>query len=296
MDSVLTIGLSPAFERILVIPDFEVNTVNRSVRQYLYASGKGVNVTRALGRMGRDAVNITHLGKAGEKDFLALAENEGIKVRYVESNSFIRTCTTVIDENNETSTELVEEAWRVEDGISKSIYSLFLEEVEDHKAVTISGTKAPGYSPSLIPDIVKECSKRNKITVLDIKGEDLISSLKYNPTVIKPNLEEFALTFNLSGDDIESESEKIMKKIYSDYGTVTVISRGGDPLWYFDGNAFGEIEIPHVRVRNTIGCGDTLTAVMTHFILEGIPLSEALVEAVRAAGSKAGNTTFDFEL
>lgn len=296
MDSVLTIGLSPAFERILVIPDFEVNTVNRSVRQYLYASGKGVNVTRALGRMGRDAVNITHLGKAGEKDFLALAEKEGIRIRYVESNSFIRTCTTVIDENNETSTELVEESWRVEDGISKSIYSLFLEEVEHHKTVTISGTKAPGYSPSLIPDIVRECSRRNKITVLDIKGEDLVSSLKYSPTVIKPNLEEFALTFNLSGDDIKPETERIMKRIYSDYGTMSVLSRGGEPLWYFDGNAIGEIEIPRVKVRNTIGCGDTLTAVMTHFILEGLSLREALVEAVRAAGSKAGNTTFDFDL
>ena len=85
--SVLTIGLSPAFEKVLVFPSFRENEVNRSTFHTLSASGKAINVTRVLGKLGRTAVDITQLGGPRVREFLALAEKENIRVRFVETDA-----------------------------------------------------------------------------------------------------------------------------------------------------------------------------------------------------------------
>ncbi len=300
MDSVLTIGLSPAFERVLVFSSLKEGEVNRAKENYLYASGKALNVTRVLHSYKRPAVNITHLSLSRKDEFLALAEKEGLPVRYVPSQYPTRICTTLINREKGTSTELVEEAGYVGDGVSESFYSLFEEEIKNHKAVIISGTRAKGFDDSLIPRIVEECSKRKLLTVLDVKGEDLINSLEYRPTLIKPNLVEFASTFlgenNLNeGDDNIRLMEKVkdkMKELYDSYNTMSVISRGKYPVLSYDGDSFFETEVPDVKAQNTIGCGDTLTAALTHFLLSGCSLETAVGEAVKRASEKAEKETF----
>ncbi len=303
MDSVLTIGLAPTFQKVLVFPCLKENEVNRCSSHTCTASGKAVNVTRVLTRLGRRAVNITQLGGPRVREFLALAEEEGIEIRYFLSSAPIRTCTTLINEENGTSTELVEEASPVENEASEKLFSLFEEEIGKHSALVISGTKAEGYSPGLVPSFVKRSSEEGKLVVLDIKGKDLVESLRYRPSVIKPNLPEFCSTFSIArgvleedeNETLRDEVEKKMRELHEKYGVMTVISRGKYPAWVFDGIDFSAIENTlSLPVVNTTGCGDTLTAVMTHHLLSGLSLKKAVREAMKAAEKKASRRTFDF--
>lgn len=304
MESILTIGLAPAFQKVLVFPSLRENEVNRAVSCTCVASGKGINVTRVLAGLDRPSTNITQLGGPGREEFLKLCRAEGISVRYFLSSSPIRTCTTLINEEKGTSTELVEEAAEVENEASDGIFKLFEDEIDKHAAVIISGTKAKGYSDDLIPSIVKKSTEKGKLTVLDIKGNDLLGSIPFRPSVIKPNLSEFCSTFSIAGDVREAEDnsglrdavEKTMRMLYDEYGVCTVISRGRFATWIFDGRAFQSVENTlSLPVVNTIGCGDTLTAVMTDRLLEGRSLEEAVREGMRAAERKASRRTFDFK-
>lgn len=303
MDSVLTIGLAPTFQKVLVFPSLKENEVNRCTSHTCTASGKAVNVTRVLARLGRPAVNITQLGGPRTEEFLTLADKEGIDIRYFLTSSPIRTCTTLINEENGTSTELVEEASPVDDTASGKLFSLFEEEIGKHGAVVISGTKAKGYSDTLIPSFVKRSAEEGKLVVLDIKGNDLVESLPFRPSVIKPNLPEFCSTFSIANTVLEEDEnealrgnvEEKMRELYEKYGVMTVISRGKYPTWLFDGKEFSAVgNTLSLPVVNTIGCGDTLTGVMTHHLLSGMSLKEAVREGMMAAERKAGRRTFDF--
>ncbi len=303
MDSVLTVGLAPTFQKVLVFPSLKENEVNRCTSGTLTASGKAVNVTRVLTRLGRPSVNITQLGGPRTEEFLALSRKEEIEIRYFLSSGPIRTCTTLINEENGTSTELVEEASPVEDTASEKLYSLFEEEIGKHSALVISGTKAKGYSDTLIPSLVERSRGEGKLVVLDIKGKDLIRSLPCSPSLIKPNLPEFCSTFSIAGSVLEEnenealrgEVEEKMRELYDKYGVMTVISRGRYPTWVFDGKEFSVVcNTLSLPVVNTIGCGDTLTAVMTHHLLAGMSLREAVREGMAAAERKASRRTFDF--
>ncbi len=278
MDSVLTIGLAPTFQKVLVFPSFRENEVNRSTVHTCVASGKAINVTRVLTRLGRPALNITQLGGPRVSEFVSLCREEGISIRYFLSEAETRTCTTLINEEKGTSTELVEEAAEVEPHASKSLFSLFEEEEESHAAVIISGTKAPGYSDFLIPDIVRKCTENGKLTVVDIKGKDLISTLSARPVIIKPNLTEFCSTFNIASQiSEENENREVQKavwekmhELHEEYGVMSVITRGKWPTWCFDGKKMSTIgNTLSLPVVNTVGCGDTLTGVMTHHLLDG---------------------------
>ena len=292
--SVLTIGLSPTFQKQIIFSSFREDEVNRSNRHSLVCSGKAVNVSRVLNDLNRENVNLLQLGGPRVDEFLALCKKENISTRYIRVNAETRTCITIINEERHTSTELVEEANEVENDASARFYSLFLEEVGKHSAVVISGTRAPGFSDNLLPRIVEECTKRGIMTVLDIKGKDLMACLEKKPTVIKPNLSEICSTYDLGNVFEENENiemkdkvEKITRDIYSKYGTKSVITRGKYDTWIFDGENFLSLPNEKIKVVNTVGCGDTLTGAMVNSLLDGNTLKDAVAFGMKCAQKKA---------
>lgn len=301
MDSVLTIGLSPTFQKIIVFSSFRENEVNRSSEVRQVCSGKAINVSKILKKLGRESLNLLPLGGIRKNEFISLCQKEGVNIRPLEVKAEIRTCTTIINKEKKTSTELVEESNRVEEIDSTNFFNLFLKEVDNHRAVVISGTKAPGFSSSLIPEIVRESKKRSKLVILDVKGDDLKESLKYSPDIIKPNLSEFVSTFGIKKEISENEENtevkerviEIAKNLYNQYGTKSVITRGKYSTWVYDGSSFFTIDNENVAVVNTIGCGDTFTASLTHSLLNGEKLENAVKFASLCAQKKATHLTLD---
>ena len=295
MNSILTIGLSPTFQKQIVFASFRENEVNRSNVHREICSGKAINVSRVLKHLGCKSTNLTQLGGPRVEEFLSLCKAESIVVKHILVDKPIRTCITILNEEKHTSTELVEEAAEVDEASSSRLMNLFLSEVDNHNAVVISGTKAKGFSSDLYPSIVDECNKRGIMTVLDIKGEDLKKSLLSKPTVIKPNLSEFCFTFGLGSNILEENDneemrgkvEEITRDIYLKYGTKSVITRGKYDTWLFDGEGFKSIRNKPIKVLNTIGCGDTLTAALTYSLLKGDSLEEAVAFGMECAQKKA---------
>ncbi len=295
MQSVLAVSLSPTFQKVMIFSSFHEDEVNRSSRHFEAVSGKGINVSRVLNNLGRSSVNLMQLGGPRMNEFISLLENENLEYRYTEVKAGIRSCLTIINEEKHTSTELVEEAQEVDDEASEKIYELFMSEIEKHSAVVISGTKARGFSASLLPSLVREARKKGKLVILDIKGEDLKASLQYSPSVIKPNLSEFCSTFSISDKVLENSDNEnlksavmdVMKSIYDEYGISTVITRGKYDTWIYGSEGFDTVENQNVPVVNTIGCGDTLTAALTHSLLLGENLKTAVAFGMEAALKKA---------
>lgn len=282
----------------MVFKSFHEDQVNRSGEVLELASGKGINVSRVLNNLGRPCTNLVQLGGERVNQFLSLCEKDGLAVRYLPVKASIRTCTTIVNSEKHTSTELVEESHEVDSCDSEHLYDLFLEELPKHDAVVITGTKAKGFAADLYPKMVRECRKRNILTVLDIKGQDLKDCLVEHPSVIKPNLSELCATYlpdvtvyeNSDDSFVKDDVARILKDIYDNYGACSVITRGKNDTWIYDGKQFKtvchRIKLP---VVNTIGCGDTLTAAMTHRLLEGEDLAEAVQFGMECATRKASH-------
>jgi fructose-1-phosphate kinase PfkB-like protein len=108
-----------------------------------------------------------------------------------------RLCYTLLDLAKHTATEIVEEGRPVAPQTEAAIHKAYSELLHAPwvKAVVISGSKAPGFSPSLFPSMVAEAKAAGKIVVCDYRGQDLLTSVDACPDVIKPNFTEFVATF-----------------------------------------------------------------------------------------------------
>jgi 1-phosphofructokinase family hexose kinase len=293
----LTVGLNPVIQNTLAFGRLTKGEVNRTSEYRVDASGKGVNVARVLGQLGREAVHLTQLGGPTRDWFLSMCEIDGLRVHWAESNSEIRICTTVIDRSDGSATELVEEAKPVEAETAERILMEYQRVLPGCEAVIISGTKATGFTADLLPTMARLAAEAGKRLYLDIKGTDLLACLPFRPVAVKPNLEELLQTrLPTEGTELQPEvDEGSLRKFvaaagreYADnYGTSLIVTRGPRPTLFWTSGELLECPTKHIDVLNPIGSGDSFTAGLAVALEEGANLVEAVAEGSRLGALNA---------
>ena len=295
--SFLAVSMSPTLQKTLVFSALVPDTVNRTDEYRLDTAGKGLNVCRVLGQLGKDACHLTQLGGALRPLYLELCAQDNLKVEWVESSSPIRLCYTLIDRGQKTVTELVEESERVGEGTEQRLLEKFSSLINEHSTLIISGTKAAGFSDTLIPEMVGKAKAENCRVILDIRGQDLRKSLPFGPDIVKPNLGEFIATFapelishgrceNI--DIVKERVKRICAELYEEYRCALVLTRGSKPLWYAEkGAAMEEFGFKSVQALNSVGSGDAFTAALAAALEDGASLALAVAEGARCGALNA---------
>jgi 1-phosphofructokinase/tagatose 6-phosphate kinase len=296
----LTVCLNPTLQKTLRFSSIFPGTVNRTGVHRLDASGKGINVTRVLTQLGKNAVHLTQLGGVMRPLFLSLCDTDGLSVQWVESESQIRFCYTLLSEGDGV-TELIEESESVHAGTEERL----LEKFDDILAkgaglnwLIISGTKAAGFSDAVIPAMTRKAKEKGLKVILDIKGKDLSGSLKYEPDVVKPNLFEFAVDFapqlirNNELAAIDAPAKERIKtavlEITRKYKCRVILTDGDRKIIAADADGFLEVEVQSVKAVNSTGCGDAFTAGLAAALETGAGFLEAIGEGARCGALNAG--------
>jgi len=282
----LTICLNPTIQKTLRFPSVTPNMVNRTAVHRLDVSGKGINVTRVLTQLGKKAAHLTQLGGEFRPLFLSLCKQDGLSVEWVESNSEIRFCYTVINESDKYVTELVEESHPVGIGTEERLLEKFNGLIKNNSFLIISGTKASGFSDLIIPTMVCKAKEKGLRVILDVKGSDLIESLKYEPDVIKPNLDEFTATFKTE------PAKDMLIELAQKYKCRVILTNGSKKILAAEKDNYLEIDVPiasaALTAQNTTGCGDAFTAGFAAALDEGANFIAAIDEGIRCGVLNTG--------
>jgi len=254
------------------------------------SGGKGINVARVLTQLGARATALTTAGGRFADYFLELTQRDGLTVERVESGAEIRWCTTVLDRQARSTTELVEEAPPVAEGTDAAVRAAFERLLPHQHTVTLSGTKAPGFTAALYADLARAARAAGRRLIVDLSGPDLVACLAERPDVAKPNYEEFVATFlpgraKLTPDDPETEAavRELAPRLARDSGAALVLTRGPWPALVAIGTELWEAAPEALEPLNTTGCGDAFTAALAHALALGQDLRAAV-----AAGHHAG--------
>jgi 1-phosphofructokinase family hexose kinase len=298
--SFLTVCLNPTLQKILRFSSIIPGDVNRTGDHRLDVSGKGINVTRVLTQLGKKAVHLTQLGGVMRPMFLSLCEQDGLSVEWAESNSEIRFCYTMLTDSDGGVTELIEESQAVGAGTEERLLEKFdaLVGAQNFSYLIISGTKAEGFSDTLIPAMVRKAKEKGLKVILDVKGKDLTESLQFAPDIIKPNLFEFAATFALElikDNKLIADNEAAQERIKSialdvakKYNCRIILTNGSRKILAVEGNNFFETDIQPVKAVNTTGCGDAFTAGLSAALDDGADFRSAINEGSRCGALNAG--------
>lgn len=280
---ILAAGLSPAWQQILVFDRFRVGEVNRAAESYACASGKVINVGRALFGLRAEAQTLTVIGGTAGEAIRREFEADQIPAAWIPCDVPTRTCTTILERSSGVTTELVENTSPIAAHTLAEFQSAFQSHAAAADVVVITGSSPPGTPATFYRDLLAKVSARS---VLDIRGEELLAALETRPFVVKPNRDELSATVGrqLASDDNLLQA---MRELNARGAEWVVVTDGAGPVWMTSADETFRCQPPEVEVVNPIGCGDCFAAGVAWGIMQGRSPADWLKLGVAAAADNA---------
>ena len=293
---VISICLSPGFQRSLLIDALELGEVNRIRVAEVDVSGKGINVARVLQRIGVDCVCLAQ-GGDNVAELAELARVEGLDLRFIASAGRLRTCTSIVEkpagptDTSSRVTELVEPTAAVDARCVDALRDALRGLLPQAPALVIAGSMAPGFPPDFQAQLAKLAHDAGVPVLIDLHGAALRAAIVAEPAVVKINLAEFAATFLdarfaggehsglLAAPELSRELTDAVAQLSRQYATSFVLTRGANSVLLARCGEVRVVGVPPLAARdviNPIGSGDAFLAGL---------LAQLLASAAFAGGS-----------
>ena len=199
---IVTVTLNAALDRTLLVPNFQPGQRHRASVGFASAGGKGLNVARALRRLG---VPVVCTGLVGGESGTQIADDlgaSGILNDFVRIREDSRTSVAVLDPISDQYTEINEWGPEVGEDELDALREKLAYLTQGAEFVVLAGTLPRGVDPDFYAETIRELNRGQVLTVLDSEGEALRLATRAEPTVVTPNeLEAEGLVGHEFADD-----------------------------------------------------------------------------------------------
>jgi tagatose 6-phosphate kinase len=272
---ILCLNLNAAIDKTIVVSSFEINKIHRPESVIALAGGKGCNVARALKTLGETPVVSGWVGGFAGQFIETELHLENIQTDFIHTDFESRTCTSILDREKQTMTEIYEMGESVPLEKINELRDHILANIGKYKAVTLSGSLPPGVPYDFYADLIKISRKENVLTFLDSSGEALRKGAEAGPFLIKPNETESKSLLGIgSGDTFDSP--QAAAEISTRYGTNVLLSLGADGAVAAKAGQVFRVKSPSVDAKSAVGSGDCMLAGLTHGFLQGLSFEESV--------------------
>lgn len=282
---VLCVTPNVAVDRTLRVPGFRPGGVWRAEDSTAACGGKGINVARAVFRLGHFATCSGILGGDSGRLAAARAEAEGLEAVWTWADGETRTCVIIAGDDGETT--VINEPGPA---VSRGAWARFEHDAQRaaaHAAVVcISGSVPPGCLPGGMFGLVAALSGEAASLWVDSSGEALAEAIEAGAGGIKVNGAEATALLGRSIVTAVGAASAALEVRRRGVDSVA-ITLGADGAVLATGNGVWRSRPPAIRVVNAVGSGDTFLAGLVIALAEGDPPQEALRRATAAGTANA---------
>jgi 1-phosphofructokinase family hexose kinase len=295
---IVTVTLNAAVDRTLTVPNFQLGHRHRASASLTSAGGKGINVARALKRLGSPAIASGLAGgRAGDRIVEELAA-EAILNDFVRIDDESRTSTAVVDPTAGRLTEIYEwgPAVRREELDTLLDKLHYLSQVSSF--VVFCGSLPRDVENDFYAEAIRDLSRRGVQCVLDCEGEPLRYGVDAEPYLVSPNQREAE---SLVGQEFSDDEDFVMAlDAIADLGARNVlITRETSCFGLFrEERNLRRFRASVARIEPvaSVGAGDVLLAGFLAARFEGRSVDDALRQGVGCAAASVlelGPARFD---
>ncbi len=281
--AVLTVTVNPALDVSMVVDHLVPDHKIRAHDPHREAGGGGVNVSRALRRLGVGSTSFVVVGGAIGAELVAHIGAEGLDVVEFDITDTTRESVAITETSTNRQYRLSVEGPTIDD--PDAVLRSIVDAATDASMVILSGGLAPGLPADFYAQIIAHVGRR-VTTIVDSHGPGLAAAAG-SATIIKPSQRELAALVGWepsTAADIERATGEVLEG--SSVGAVVasrgpsgalLAARGERPVWF---------RPPAVRPVSTVGAGDSMVAGIAASLLTGSDLVDAVRRGV-AAGTAA---------
>ncbi len=284
MPEIVTVTFNPTIDKTTSIDALMPERKLRCSEPTFEPGGGGINVARAIKKLGGEATAIFPAGGYSGKFLNELMSREGVPVSVIETQSHTRENLIVFDRSTTQQyrfgmpgSHVTQEEWRK---------VLQVIEESNAKYIIASGSLPPGMPDDIFATIADIAKRKNARLVVDTSGTALKKAVDKGVFLLKPNLGELA---SLVGkEEVSHESvDQIAKDIINrSCSQAIIVSLGAAGARLITKDEVVQVIPPVVKRLSTVGAGDSMVAGVILSLSGGKTLIEALQYGV-ACGTAA---------
>jgi 6-phosphofructokinase 2 len=284
--SIVTITLNPSVDKSSNVRQVRPEVKLRCGPPVFGPGGGGVNVSRAIKRLGGGSLAMMaaggHIGRLLED----LLHHEGVEQRSFPVSGLTRENLIVYEESSGQQFRFGMPGPALAEDECGAVLSALAGLSPGPSYIVASGSLPPGTADDFYARVASLGKKLGSRVVVDTGGDPLLAAAEEGVYLIKPNLRELR---ELSGSFEKGESHVISmaREVVSGGKTeAVVVSVGAQGALLVTGDEALRLRAPTVPIKSKVGAGDSMVGGMVLKLSQGWSLKDAAAYGV-AAGTAA---------
>ncbi|HSZ72555.1 MAG TPA: 1-phosphofructokinase family hexose kinase [Cytophagaceae bacterium] len=285
MKHIYTLTLNPALDKSTSVERVEPEQKLRCENPKFEPGGGGINISRALQKLGGHSIAIYPKGGPTGEHMQLLLDKEGIKQYTIPSQNWNRENFIVVEESTNKQFRFGMPGPAL---LSSEVDAIlkYLNELKEIDFFIVSGSIPEGVPTDFYKSVAKIVNSKTGKFILDTSGKALEEALKEGVYLCKPNIGELA---QLVGQELDTipKQEAAALKVLNDYKVeILVVSLGPFGAFLATKEKIYHVAAPSVNKKSTVGAGDSMVAGMIFQLAQGKSLFEVLKYGI-ATGTAA---------
>lgn len=278
---IITLTLSPCFDVHCYAEDFRTGRENIVRTQSVCLGGKGINVSRALLENGFENTAVVAVADQGGAELCAELDKVGVDYRAIKVSGRVRNNITVHTASGKESRICFDDAVGNGAQLLADVYTALCELCVGECILAVAGSVPKGVDIDELCDALASLKQRGVRLVIDSRSFEKSHLSRLRPWLIKPNEQEIG---EYAGREVTSVEDAViaakeLRTLGIENVMVTLGSRGA--VLCCDECEDGYfLPSPDVKVRSTIGAGDSTIAGFLAATLTGSSKKRALALSV----------------
>lgn len=260
---IISVTMNAAIDRTVAVPNFRLGHRHRSVETRTVPGGKGINVARALGLLGRPVISTGLVGGGNGDRVLKQLGEEGLLTDFIRIAEETRFNLALVDPTSGEQTEVNERGPRV----TPEELEKFIERLDylagGAKICVLAGSLPQGVEVEFYARLVDAMKQAGLPVLLDSEGEAMSAGMRAGPDLITPNKLEAEELVGHEFDDSREEMVGVLTELVDmgpseavitlPEGCVAIVGEGAE-------RRILEALIEPLEPISTVGSGDAFVA------------------------------------
>ncbi len=276
MKKVITITVNPTLDKSIIVPSLIENQKLRCTDIKYEPGGGGINISRAIKKLGGSSFALFLAGGHFGSFFIELFKKKKIAFEAFKIKNETRESLILFDKLNTKQYLLDMQGPIVFENEWQSLLT-YISNLKQVDFIVASGSLPQSIPVDFYAQIARISKKIGSKFILDTSGEPLELAIKEGLYLIKPNLKEMGILTGIDKIEREKAKEKALEIIKEKKCEAIVISLGADGALLVTNDFTEHFVAPNVAVKSTVGAGDSMLA----GIILKLSKNENLQDAVR---------------
>lgn len=286
---IYTLTFNPSLDYVIGLNTLSPGHINRTLYEYIYPGGKGINVSIILANLGCENIAMGFVAGFTGAELEKRMKNLGAHTEFIRVAEGMTRINVKIHAAQET--ELNGQGPVITKQAMENMYKI-LDDIQDGDVLVLAGSIPESLPKDTYEQLLEYLKEKQVRIVVDTTKEMLLGTLKYQPFLIKPNKEEVEELFHCkltSDEDIAKAARKLQEQ--GAKNVLVSMAEEGALLLDENGDIYQKKSVQGI-VKNSVGAGDSMVA----GFLAGYLKTNDYEEALRMGMAAGSATAFSYWL